>query len=295
MAINVICDTTRVVSIDEFVDYVHGHVDVRDPDSVIAAAPMLQGLANDRQLVVERLNQQIKLLFQHRAVSSGQVIFLAQGKEFYVRANVWPSSADVANGRIYQDQFSYNIAHDHNYPFLTANYFGPGYVTDIYEYDFKKVQGYVGEKVDLHFLGRTLFGPNNVMYYRASTDVHTQYPPDDLSITLNLMIATPEVQITDQYFFDLDTKEVIAYPPELDSARRISMLKMAGLCGDADTMQLLTDIASSHPCRRTRLNAFEQMAILAPQERESIWNLAARDAEPLVNGAARRRLRGIEN
>ena len=295
MAINVVCNTTKIISIDEFVEHVHTQVDVRDPDSIIEAAPMLQALANDRELVVSRLNQQIKQLFQHRAVSSGQVVFLAQGKEFYVRANIWPSSADVAGGRIYQDQFSYNVAHDHNYGFLTANYFGPGYTTDIYEYDNEKVQGYVGEHVDLRFLGRTLFSAHNVMYYRASKDVHTQFPPDDLSITLNLMIATPEVQLTDQYFFDLDSCEVIAYPPELDGSRRISMLKMAGLCGNTDTRQLLSDIAAKHPCRRTRLHAFEQLATLAPSEAGQIWAAAAKDRELLVSNSARKKLSAINS
>jgi len=50
-------------------------------------------------------------------------------------------------------------------------------------YATRELEGFVGEKIDFRFLERTLFGPGMVMLYRASRDVHIQYPPDDLSVT----------------------------------------------------------------------------------------------------------------
>jgi hypothetical protein len=293
MALTIPCDTARVVALDEFIDYVHDSVDLRDQDSVAAAAPMFRGLANDRELVVRQINRQVKTQFRSQAVASAQVIYLGEGRDFYVRANVWPSNADIASGCVYQDQFSYHQAHDHNYNFMTAGYHGPGYVTEIHEYDHHKLQGFAGEKVEFRFLERTLFGPGKVMLYRASRDVHIQYPPDDLSVTLNFMISTPEVRVRDQYFFDLERGTLLDYPAELDGSRRVSVLKMAAHVGNGDTRQLLADLALSHPCRRTRLAAWEAQAQMNPDEAAQIWEGACRDREALVAQAAGERLKAL--
>lgn len=293
MAITIACTTDRVVSIDEYLDYVGAHVDLRDTDSIVESAPMLRALANDRALVVQRLNHQVKSLFSRDAVASAQVVFLGKGKDFFVRANIWPSSADVSAGRVYQDQFAYNAAHDHNYSFMTVGYLGPGYVTEIYEYDFDKVEGYAGEPVDLRFLERTMFSTGSVMLYRASRDVHIQYPPDELSITINLMISRPEVMLRDQYFFDLESKTLAAFPTQTDSSRRVSIVRMAAYAGDGDTQQLLADLTQTHACRRTRLAAFESLAQLQPSRATKIWETACRDREPLVAHAAQRKLAAL--
>lgn len=293
MALTIACSTQRIVGIEEFLDYVSTQVDLRDQDSVVATAPMLRGLANDRSLVVQQLNKQVKNLFATQAVGSAQVVFLGKGKDFFVRANIWPSTADVSSGRVYQDQFAYNAAHDHNYSFMTVGYLGPGYLSEIYEYDHEKIEGYAGEPVDLRFLERVQLPAGAVMLYRASKDVHVQFPPDDLSITLNLMINRPEVTVRDQYFFDLDNKKLLGFPPQLDSSRRVSILRMAGYAGDADTQQLLSDLARSHACRRTRLTAFESLARLQPQQAAAIWQSACRDPQPLVVHAAQRALQDL--
>ncbi|WP_428312637.1 hypothetical protein [Hydrocarboniphaga sp.] len=283
----------RVVSLDELTDFVHASVDLHDLDSISSAAPLLRGLANDRQLVVSRLNQQVQNLFRSESIPSAQVIFLGEGRDFYLRANIWPSMADLSSGRVYQDQFAYNLAHDHNYSFMTVGYHGPGYITDLYEYDNSGVTGRIGEQVELRFVQRVQFRGGMVMLYEAGRDVHTQLPPDEMSITLNLMIATPEVRLRDQYFFELQRGSLLDYPIETDGSRRVSMIRMAADVGDADTRQLLGDLAASHPCRRTRLAAYEGLARLAPQDAESVWTKAAADPEALVSEAARARLAAL--
>jgi hypothetical protein len=290
MALTIPGSTSSVIGIGEFLDYVRREVDLKDPDSVAAAAPMLRALANDRELIVRQLNKQIRNQFTSDAVASAQVIFLGKGPDFYVRANVWPSLADIASGRVYQDQFSYHLAHDHNYGFMTIGYSGPGYITEIYEYDYHRLEGYVGEPVDIRFLERVHFATGTVMLYRASRDLHIQLPPDDLSITLNLMIATPEVRLRDQYFFDLKTGRLMEYPVELDGSRRVSLLRMAATNGNEDTRQLLDDLARMHPCRRTRLTAFESLARLDPANAKQVWESACKDREAFVARAGRRKL-----
>lgn len=290
MALTISCDTSEAIGLPEYLEFVRQQVDPRDLASIVASAGKLRALANDPLLVARALNEQVKRSFKGDVMASAQVIFLGSGTDFYVRANIWPSNSDIANGRLYQDQFSYHVAHDHNYSFLTAAYSGSGYTSDIYEYDHESIEGYAGEPVDIRFLERVNFAPGMVMLYRASRDVHIQYPSDEMSITLNLMLSSPEVRIRDQYFFDVENRVLLGFPPELDGSRRVSLVEMAGHAGNADTRQLLTDLATSHPSRRTRLTAFEALERLAPDNAEAVWDMASGDAEPLVAKAARRRL-----
>lgn len=290
MARTIICNTTDVITLDEYIEHVTANVDVRDPDSIAESAPMLRALANDRELVVRQLNAQIKRFFRGDTFPSAQAVFLGMGTDFYVRANLWPSSADVASGRVYQEQFAYHIAHDHNYNFMTVGYYGPGYVTEIYEYDRDKVEGYIGEQVEFRYLETVHFKTGMVMQYRASEDMHIQYPPDDLSISLNLMVSTPEVRTRDQYFFDADKRTLMRFPHELDGSRRISLIELAGYTGNGESAEMLQTIARQHPCRRTRLTALEAMERLLPDEAERIWAPACGDRERLVSRAAERRL-----
>jgi hypothetical protein len=295
MAITIPCNTNRVVEVEEYLDHIKAEVNLRDEASIAASAPMLRSLANDRALVVRELNSRIKNYLADGELPSTQSLLLGRGEEFYVRANIWPAISDMAAGRAYQDQFSYNVAHDHNFTFMTISYLGSGYETEIYEYDYDKIEGYIGEPVDLRFLEKTRFGTGTAMLYRASRDVHVQYAPTELTITLNLMIALPEVRIRDQYFFDLASRTIASYPPELAASGRVSMVSLAGYVGDADTAQLLGDLAGKHPCRRTRLTAFDAWSRQQPQSAMSIWERATSDKAPLVANAARRRLRELES
>ncbi len=290
MALTLQCHNTNIISIDEYLDHIESQVDLTDPDQVIASAPMLKALANDRNLVLTRLNAYVEEAFASPGLSSAQAILLGRRKRFYVRANLWPSASDVGSGRMYQDQFSYHIAHDHNFSFLTVGYLGPGYETDIYEYDYDQVEGYVGERVEMRFLEKVRFAAGMAMYYRASRDLHIQYPPSATTITLNLLIAPPEVRLREQYEFDLATRTIARLPAELEASRRVAFVALSAQMGDGNTAQLLEDLALVHPCRRTRLTAWQALVALKPGEAERCWQRAAGDAAPLVANYARRQL-----
>lgn len=290
MALTLNCQNSNQITVEEYLSHVASQVDLKDPDSVIASAPMLKALANDRSLVVNSLNAYVEEAFSAPGLASAQAILLGRGKHFYVRANLWPSASDVGAGRMYQDQFSYNLAHDHNFSFLTVGYLGPGYETDIYEYDYDQVEGYLGEKVDITFLEKVRFSAGMAMYYRASRDLHIQYPPSEMTITLNLMIVPPEISLREQYEFDLSTRTISRLPSELEASRRVSFIALSARLGDGNTAQLLEDLAQQHPCRRTRLTAWQAVAALVPAEARRFWEKATADAAPLVVNHARRRL-----
>lgn len=290
MALSIPCQTAQVVSVDEYVEHVAGTVDLEDLESVISSAPMLQALANNRSLVVNSLNSALEKSYKGVYLASAQVLVLGRTDDFYVRAGIWPSARSVAGGRIYQEQFSYHLAHDHNFMFMTVNYLGPGYDTDIYEYDYDRLEGFVGEPVELTFLEKKRFGAGSVMLYRASKDVHVQHPPPELTITLNLLWAPPEMRLREQFIFDLEKKQVSGYSEDGDANKRISILSLAAVLGNGNTQDILLGLASSHPCRRTRLAAYEATARLAPNDAEATWTRAADDPAALVSRHARAQL-----
>lgn len=294
MALTIPCNTTEIISLENYLEHVRTKVDVRDIESLAASAPKLRALANDRALIVRELNSRIENYLTDGALPSAQALFLGRGDGFYVRANIWPAISDMASGRAYQDQFAYNLAHDHNFSFMTVNHLGPGYETEIYEYDYDKVQGYIGEPVDIRFLEKVRFGPGMAMLYRASRDVHVQYAPTELTITLNLMVADTDFRVRDQYYFDLATRTIVGYPPDLAGNGRVSLVNIAGYIGDGETAQLLNDLAEKHPCRRTRLSAFNSWARHVPEESAAIWERAATDKAPLVANVARNRLKDLQ-
>jgi hypothetical protein len=292
MALTISASTTKAIGLDEFIEYVESEIELQNEESVASAALMLRSLANDRTLVVRELNN---LLLNPRAFlrwSTVHSVILGQGQGFYVRANIWPSSNDMVNARAYQNQIAYNLAHDHNFTFLTVTHLGPGYETEIYEYDYENTVGYVGEPVDLRFLEKTKFSTGSVMLYRASRDAHVQYPPAELTITLNLMLAAPEPR-RDQYHFDLASR-TISSVGDTNTAGRLSLLRLAALVGDGESAVLLERIATTHPCRQTRLGAFESLDQCDPASRQATWEKAVADPEPVVADAAKKKLRALE-
>lgn len=290
MAYTIPCESDDRITVEEYVDYVGGKLDLRDEAAIAASAPLLQALANDRDLIVRRLNELIRQQFRTGQVPSVQAIFLGGNETFYVRANIWPSTADIVAGRVFQGQFSYDLAHDHNFSFLTVTYSGPGYETDIYEYDYDALTGYPGEPVDIRPLERVRFSKGTAMLYRASRDVHVQHPPKEMSITLNLMVSLPEHRAREQYFFDLEQGRIGNYPPENDNSKRAAFFRIAAELGDGNTAQLFSELMSRHPAARARLAAADALDRMEPGA--GVWDQVLKDPSPLVVREARLRLDG---
>ncbi|MFX9061834.1 hypothetical protein ABTN34_19000, partial [Acinetobacter baumannii] len=65
------------------------------------------------------------------AAYGAQAILLAPPNGNYVlRANCWPARDDAIVRASGTAPFFYDMPHDHNFPFLTYGYLGPGYWSD---------------------------------------------------------------------------------------------------------------------------------------------------------------------
>lgn len=269
MAISTFHSTDDKISLEEFIDFVDSNIHIRDDDSVISAAPMLEALANNKALLIDTYNKELlKYDVERGAAYSPSSAVLGKGRRsrFVVRANLWPPAGEGRARTIEESLFSYDLAHDHNFSFLTANYFGPGYETEIWEYaDRDSMAGYIGEHVPLVFLERTRLHSGKQIFYRRCRDIHIQFAPPTFSASINLMMPSAEDILTDQFIFDLTRQQVVSYPEGCPSSRRVFLMEIAGSLGNGKTAEILTNIASSHPCQRTRAGALRGALKIAPE------------------------------
>jgi len=292
MAITVGTDTQERIDIPEFVERVSRYLDPRDNDSIAGAAKDLRCLGNNKEFVVAKLNQELgeTKSFQGKNGYTAQTIMLARAEKFFVRANLWIPPSRKPEVREWQNElFYYLVPHDHNFSFLTIGYVGSGYETVIWEYDPSAVVGEVGEKVKLNFLERTSLPEGKIMLYRAGRDVHSQEHPKEFSVSLNLMVITPEVKDRDQYLFDVEGGKISAYAQH-GGTSQVLLCKLAGHLGNRRTISLLERLAHSHASPRVRLAALESWAELSPQDESAVFAVGLCDQTELVRRASKAHL-----
>jgi HEAT repeats len=266
-------------------------VDLSDTDHVLESGAMLKALANNRHFLVERVNEELLSWrnFQTGNNYSAQTLALGGGNGFYVRANMWLPPSEVSGPKIWESNlYAYTRPHDHNFSFLTVGYFGSGYATSIYEYDPEQIAGIPGEQVQLRFLEKTTLPAGKVMFYRAGRDVHSQEHPEEFSISLNLMLARPEVDWSNQYWFDLDRYIIQDFVQRPSTSGRVALCRLAGALGNGATINILESIASHHEMPRVRASAYESLAALTSSAAQTIWEQAIQDRHPFVRDVARR-------
>ncbi|MEQ1565950.1 MAG: hypothetical protein ABMA64_09960 [Myxococcota bacterium] len=243
-------------------------------------ARMMRRLANNRTLLVDWLNRRLGDLasFQSENFYTPQVFVLHAERNFVVRVNLWVPPVR----RPGEEMFLYEEAHDHNFDFFTVGYLGPGYRTRIYEYDHAEVVGYPGEAVSASLLEETTLPFGKVMMFRSGRDIHTQYPPEEFSISVNVLGQLPEVP-PDQYVFDIEGGRV---GQKINASAGLVPIKLAGLLGDRESEQLLTELTDHHPARRLRLAAREALAMRIGVLQA--WKSGVEDPDPLIRRFARR-------
>lgn len=271
--------------------------DPHDPASLDHAARWLRRLGNDREflgdLLIEELAQRHRDDVLDNAYGPQVVMLAPPNGNFFIRANLWPSADEHMVRASGGDAFALGLPHDHNFSFLTLGYFGPGYWSDYYLYDYEDVAGWRGEPVpSLRFVERSRLEPGKLMLYRAHVDVHAQLPADALSVSLNVMHTTGAQGWLDQYRFDLDRGEVgaIVSPGPTDA-----FLKLAVGLGSTEAIDLAQRFARRHPSDRLRLVAWDALATAAGDvaARDALWREAEGAGSRLVAMEAKARRAGL--
>ena len=282
------------LTLDETLDRLGDGFDPRDERSTLDAAQLLAGLGRNRDFLGDLLVDRLKDRHRESSVESGygpQAIVLSpvRGKCF-LRANIWPSEDEACFAASGARNFVYDLPHDHNFDFLTVGYFGPGYRSDYYEYDYEEVVGYRGERPGLRFIERSALHEGRLMHYRAHRDIHSQLPPETTSISLNIMHVDAAQGWFDQYGFDLDSNAVTGV---LNPTSTETFLRCAVSLGGESALDLAERFGKSHPSDRLRLASYEARAGLLMQaaERDDLWREAELSGSLLLQreAAAQRR------
>lgn len=267
MAIELKPNNTNQIELDEFIEYAEEHIDMRDHETLKAAAPMMKALGNNRAFLANKINEELEKIanFQEDNLYGAQVLMLGRRKRFFMRACFWPSEEDKSYQQSGPDAFFYYLPHDHNFNFLSVGYYGPGYKSEYYEYDHDKVVGLTGEVVDLKYVKTSKLDQGKVMLYRAKKDIHYQIPPESFSISLNLMEDSVDLPRINQYRFDLKSKSINRI---INRNSGPVLTSIAAQVGNENTIQLLTDISKRVTCQRTKTGAVKALATRLPKEQQ---------------------------
>ena len=271
--------------------------DPEDEESFAAAGPLLARLGFNRtflaELAIRELDDRCARQSKENAYTS-QVLMLHRASEkFFIRANFWLSERDSLFKTSGPSPFFYHVPHDHNFSFLTVGYSGPGYWSEYYEYDYDKVIGFEGEKVDLRFVEKSRLEPGKVMLYRAHRDVHLQLPADEMSVSLNILGISNSHEFRDQYKFDVERSRISGI---LNNNALEPLVALAAHFGGEEGKDLVERFAQGHPSDRIRFTAVKAQAARAEgvDGRIAVFERAARTPNPYVSAMARREAERIE-
>jgi hypothetical protein len=285
MALTIDAANKDALSIEEFVDFVGRSIDVRDFDSLCSCAPAFKALINNRSLISDLIERELRSWRDFQSGNSyvGTTLILARTPEFFIRANVW--LPDTPRSRTHGDSVIYGLTHDHNFTFMTGGYLGSGYTTEIFERDSEE-SALPGQRVKLDFLERTTLPAGKIMVYRALRDVHRQSRPEELSVSINLVVPT-HTRTRPQYFFDLERCEVLRseYP---EHGRALALFRLAACAGDTRTFELLGDIATGAADAQVRARAYEALCDCAPEVAADLYGRMSADDNPHVRTAVER-------
>ncbi len=269
--------------------------DPADEGSLLGAARLLRRLGNDADFLGDVLVEQLAARHSDEGVhgyGAQSIVLSPLAGGCFLRANLWPSVDEALHGSRGSAAWLYGMPHDHNFDFLTLGYFGPGYESDYWEYDYAGVQGWTGEAVDLSWMGRHRLEPGRIVHYRAHRDVHRQFEPAALSVSLNVMHAAPGLGWRDQYRFDVEAGTVAGI---VNPGASEAFLRVAVALGGGEALDLAHRFARAHPSDRMRLAAWDALAARETDcgTRDALWAQAEIAGSLLVAREASERRRAL--
>lgn len=283
----------ETISLNEFITYVKNNLDFNDLDSIKSAAPMLVKLSNDKDLLPKAICEELKdspEKFQMDNPYQANGYLLYKDDDFILRAVCWIPDKDqkFLNVSIDRSLLIYSIAHDHDFNFLTVGHYGPGYYSETYIYDYNSVIGESGEDVLIKKCDFKKLKPNQTYLFRAGKEIHKQLPPDEFSISLNLIVRKrgPE-RFMDQYAFDIDQKKIIK-PLENDTFKRAQLIPLIADLLNTECLPIFEELKDSHSCRRTRIEIIKVLSTFKPESHYKMWSHLKNSPDPILQNAAKK-------
>lgn len=287
-------DIEDITNIDDFAHLANA-IDLDNEEEIRSLAPEMKKLCNNKgwlnDFILEGLES--PSTFQQDNLYSSQSYILKNiGEKAFLRFAIWAPKS--FGEQLDEDNFfSYSTAHNHDFSLLTAGYLGSGYSTSIYHIDTPKdVTGFPGEKIDINFVERFTLKQGRVAFYEAGNDIHVQHEPDDLSISLNLIVAQPQMDIR-QLYFDTKNQQIGGYVGNT-SVKRGLFFKFAAALPTKANHQKLLSIANTNSCEISRIYAYRALAETFEDE-NSVKNMIKNDSSALVRSSEQLIQHGVKN
>lgn len=266
-------------------------------DSFASVGPLLARLGRNRTFLADLAIEELKgrCATQSAGNAYGAQVFLLRppNGRYVLRANFWPARDDAVVRASGTTPFFYDLPHDHNFPFLTVGYLGPGYWSDYYEYDGDAVLGVPGEAAGLRFVERARLEPGKLMLYRARRDVHLQLPPDAFSVSLNILGYDLAQPWREQFRFDVAAGTIAE---GLTTTPSEALVALAAQFGGGNGLDMAHHLARRHPVSRMRWTAARAIgSTLTTADARADWfGVVAGDADRYVAAQAGQWLASID-
>jgi len=284
------------ISLTEFIKVLDEKFDPLNPESLIDCSEDFHKLSNNENLLVDFISEELQKAnnsFQSSNNYKPHSFSLYACADYYIRANIWKPISNSQYRNWNKEIYKSLNTHDHNFYFLTVGYMGGGYTTEIWEYDYDKINFILNEKIELRYLEKTKLTKGKVMFYRASKDIHLQYPPKEYSISLNVIPNDKRLFRKEQLFFDVNSKTVSRISNNVGSGRHL-ITKLASLYGNKRTIDLLEIISKTHELPFIKLKSLEALSNLSEQPK-LIWRDAVLDKCDIVSKNAKIKLKEYLN
>ncbi|MDI9358435.1 MAG: hypothetical protein QM528_05775 [Phycisphaerales bacterium] len=284
MALTIQEDTTEQISLKDFIAYCDATIKSNEMDTLLACSKHLKMLSNNKTFLVAYLKTEIENnieSFQRNNLSNAQTLLLHLNAHYFLRVLLWHDTKTERGKKDWREVGVDDIIlghHDHDTSFMTVGYMGSGYETDIWEYDCHKTAGYIGEKVEMKFLEKTSLQNGKIMVYRAGRDIHTQYPPQEFSLTINLVLKSNHKFNYAAPMFDVQKREIsqISINNYMINSLRY-LMNIASLLKAEKLINILEQLSTVHPSHLIRLASLKLLVKMQPNNHKRIEQALKKD------------------
>lgn len=245
------------ISFEEFIDAIDSIPDFSNQESYDQASKHLKALAANRTFLGNLICEELKNTddFQKDNPTTALTLLLASKENYIIRANIWRPLEYAVLKDEEMKVFAYDCYHDHDFNLITVGYFGSGYTTEVFEYEISEIIGYIGEKVRLNPLGEFKLGVGDILIYQKNKHIHIQKPPEDTSISINIIPFISGLQLP-QFIFEVDKQQIKEYAYN-SSMYRCNLLNFAAMIDDDNITDILLYIGQTDRCEKSRLFAYK--------------------------------------
>ncbi|WP_313534374.1 hypothetical protein [Sphingomonas sp.] len=222
----------------------------KSPQFLTEAADALARLNANKSLIHDKFAEQggwasVKSTFQ-----STQSIILERRQTRYgrisLRCNFWFPLQHSKFEDLERNIYAYEMAHNHNFEFMTIGHHGTGYYTDVGVIDPNAITSYDEQAIEISNRRRIQLCEGRVLYFKMFSDIHVQHPSDEPSISLNLVLDSSEWE-REQFEFDMDRGVKLGYVRQGSVERAISAVDFCRFFDSPAASQVLDKLRDQAP------------------------------------------------